>query len=371
MADRAQYHLAMNDAESECTDLWWRELQTAVLVLDADFRVTAINPAGEELLGVDGAAAAGRSGLAVLVPVAELLERCRGEAQSLVSQDIAWSRDGRRLLFDIAVSPLPDGGVLLELHDAELRRTAFDDRARSARQALSRRVVQQLAHEIRNPLAGLRGAAQLLARDEPDPARRELGEIICSEADRLARLVGRLLGPTGPWQPASASIHGPVDRAWLVLRGEAGDRQRLARDYDPSLPELEIDAERLQQAVLNLGRNALQAGAESVCLATRVVRYRTWNGVLHRQAVAIEVVDDGPGVPQSLVDSLFFPLVTSKAEGSGLGLAIAQDIVDRHGGRIEFDSRPGHTVFRILLPLPDRAREGGREPGANPRQSQR
>lgn len=360
----------MKDAESECPDLWWRELQTAVLVLDADFRVTAINPAGEELLGVDGAAAAGRSGLAAYAPVTELLERCRGEALSLVSQDIAWSRDGRTLLFDLAVSPLPDGGVLLELHDAELRRTAFDDRARSARQALSRRVVQQLAHEIRNPLAGLRGAAQLLARDEPDPARRELGAIICSEADRLERLVGRLLGPTGPWQPAPANIHGAVDRAWLVLRGEAGAAQRLERDYDPSLPEAIIEAEQLQQAVLNLGRNALQAGAESICLATRAIRYRTWNGVLHRQAVAIEVVDDGPGVPQSLVDSLFFPLVTSKAEGSGLGLAIAQDIVDRHGGRIEFESRPGHTVFRILLPLPARARHDRPEADTDPGQSQ-
>jgi two-component system nitrogen regulation sensor histidine kinase GlnL len=370
MAGRVQDHLGMNDADCEFKDLWWRELQTAVLALDAELRVKAINAAAEELLGVDGAAAAGRSGLIELEALAALLQRCRSQGQALVSQDIAWSRDGRTLLFDMAVSPLPDGGVLLELHDAELRRTAFDDRARSARQALSRRVVQQLAHEIRNPLAGLRGAAQLLARDEPDPARRELGEIICSEADRLARLVGRLLGPSGPWQPAAANIHGPVDRAWRVLRSEAGEGQCLERDYDPSLPELTIDAEPLQQAVLNLGRNALQAGAASVCLATRAVRYRTWNGVLHRQAVAIEIVDDGPGVPPSLVDSLFFPLVTSKAEGSGLGLAIAQDIVDRHGGRIEFESRPGHTVFRILLPLPDRTRDYVPENGPNPGQSQ-
>lgn len=353
----------MNGSETGCPGLWWQELQTAVVVLDAELRVTAINPAAEELLGGDGRDSEGRSALLDFDPAIELVQQCRSESRSLSSQDLAWARDGRVQRFDLAVSPLPDGGVLLELHDAELRRTAFDDRARSARQALSRQVVQQLAHEIRNPLAGLRGAAQLLARDEPDPARRELGEIICSEADRLADLVDRLLGPRGPEQRSRQNLHGPVDRAWALLRREASEVVKLERDYDPSLPELMLDAARLQQVVLNLGRNALQAGALHIRIATRALRYRTWHGLLHRKAVAIEVVDDGPGVPEEIRESLFFPLVTSRADGSGLGLAIAQDLVDRHGGRIEFESRPGHTVFRVLLPLDDRP------PAGNPAQS--
>ena len=345
----------MPAANADWSNAWIRQLSTAVLVLDAEDRPVWLNPAAEELFGIDAASDAARISLGRRLAEqgswAGLLVRCREQSQPLFTHDLDWPPEAPSLRLDVSLTPLNGGTVLVELHDATLSRLALEDRLLTARQALSRQVVQQLAHEIRNPLAGLRGAAQLLVRNEPDPGRRELGEILCTEADRLADLVERLLGPRGPDRRARVNLHGPVDRAWTLLCGEADDAVRLERDYDPSLPELLLDADRLQQVVLNLGRNALQAGAARVRIATRVLRNRTWHGTLHRQVAAIEVIDDGSGVPENLRESLFFPLVTSRPEGSGLGLAIAQDLVDRQGGRIEYESQPGHTVFRVLLSL--------------------
>ena len=343
-----------SDIDSESTD-WLAWLQTAVIVVDCGMRVRYINPAAEDLLGIGMA----RTESAALIADAlrasgidGLVERANDEQRVLSAQDLEWRhREGADWL-DVDTVPLPGRRCLLELHDAGPRRRAQADRRLHERHALSRRVTRQLAHEIRNPLAGLRGAAQLLGRDEPDAARRELAGIICNEADRLERLVDELLGPSRPSRLQPGSVHRPVDRLYELLRAEGGDSVRVERDYDPSLPPVELDPDQLLRALLNLGRNALQAGASQVVLRTRAVHGHTWEGRQHRLAVAVEVADDGSGVPAELADSLFFPLVTGREEGSGLGLAIAQEIADRHGGRIEFDSEPGRTVFRLLLPVP-------------------
>jgi len=336
---------------------WLTHLQTAVVVLDAANRPRYLNPSAEDLLGVSGPAGTGTG--AALDAIAEagletLIQRSVNDQRVVAAQDIEWRHDGRVFWLDVEITILPDGGRLLELHDAELRRRAQEDRLRHERQTLSRRVVRQLAHEIRNPLAGLRGAAQLLGRDESDDGRRELAGIVCREADRLHALVDALLAPSGPSALEVVNIHEPVDRLYALLVAEGGRRVAVLRDYDPSLPELELDADQLFRALLNLGRNALQAGADEIRLRTRAVSRVTWAGTLHRQAVAVEIRDNGPGVPEELAESLFFPLVTGRPEGSGLGLAIAQEIADRHGGRIEFDSEPGNTIFRLLLPVPAR-----------------
>jgi len=334
---------------------WLAWLQTAVVVLGTDLQVLYMNPAAEDLLGA-GMARPGAAGLVAdslrVIGIDALVQRARNEQRVLSAQDLEWRhREGADWL-DVDIVPLSEARCLLEFHDAGPRRRAQADRLLHERQDLSRRVVRQLAHEIRNPLAGLRGAAQLLTRDDPDPARRELGEIICNEADRLERLVDELLGPAGPSRLRRGSIHRPVDRLYELLRAEAGDASEVTRDYDPSLPPVALDADQLLQALLNLGRNALQAGARSIELRTRASHGANWDGCQHRLAVSVEVIDDGPGVPPELAESLFFPLVTGRDEGSGLGLAIAQEIADRHGGRIEFESEPGRTVFRMLLPVP-------------------
>ncbi|HKL50145.1 MAG TPA: nitrogen regulation protein NR(II) [Wenzhouxiangellaceae bacterium] len=332
---------------------WVEHLQTAVMLLDAEERVRFLNPAAEDLLGAAGEQAAAAFGIELRASgLGALVQRAATEQRALSAQDIEWQDAGRVQWLDVQVTTLSGGVTLLELHDAGLRRRAQEDRLRHDRQALSRRVVRQLAHEIRNPLAGLRGAAQLLGRDEPDPDRRELTDIICHEADRLHALVDELLAPAGPARMAQANIHEPVDRLHALLKSEVNEGMAVYRDYDPSLPEIELDGNQLFQALLNLGRNALQSGADRVVLRTRAARRVTWGGALHRLAVAIEIADNGRGVPDDLAESLFFPLVTSRPEGSGLGLAIAQEIVDRHGGRIEFESEPGSTVFRLLLPVP-------------------
>lgn len=326
---------------------WVAYLQTAVVLLDASGRVRFLNPAAEDLLGADSVIETElrASGLDALV------DRAAHEQRAISAQDVEWQNTGRVQWLDVQVTTISDGATLLELHDAGLRRRAQEDRLRHDRQALSRRVVRQLAHEIRNPLAGLRGAAQLLGRDERDVEKRELTEIVCSEVDRLHALVDELLAPAGPARMRHANVHEPVDRLHALLISEAADGVRVERDYDPSLPELELDASQLFQALLNLGRNALQSGADRVCLRTRAVRRATWDGTLRRLAVAVEIADNGRGVPPELAESLFFPLVTGRPDGSGLGLAIAQEIADRHGGRVEFESEPGATVFRLLLPV--------------------
>lgn len=334
---------------------WLDWLQTAVVLLTEELGVAYMNPAAGDLLGAGFARPGGGESVAEAlraIGIEPMIERARYEQRVISAQDLEWDhREGVEWL-DVDVVPLPDRRCVLEIHDAGPRRSAQADRRRHDRQDLSRRVVRQLAHEIRNPLAGLRGAAQLLERDEPDPARRELSGIICNEADRLERLVDEMLGPGGPSRLARSNVHVPVDRLFELLRAEAGEGLRIRRDFDPSLPELDLDADQLLRALLNLGRNALQVGASRIELRTRAAHGRTWEGRLHRLAVAVEVVDDGPGVPPELADSLFFPLVTGRADGSGLGLAISQEIADRHGGRIEYESLPGRTVFRLLLPVP-------------------
>jgi len=335
---------------------WVEHLQTAVMLLDAEDRVRFLNPAAEDLLGVAGGhVGVGLSRELRASGLSALVERASREQRALSAQDIEWQDAGRVQWLDVQVTALPGDLTLLELHDAGLRRRAQEDRLRHDRQALSRRVVRQLAHEIRNPLAGLRGAAQLLGRDEPDPGRRELTDIICVEADRLHALVDELLAPAGPARMTHGNVHEPVDRLQGLLSSEADAGVTVERDYDPSLPELELDTNQLFQALLNLGRNALQSGADRIVLRTRSARRVTWDGNLHRLAVAVEIADNGRGVPVELAESLFFPLVTGRDEGSGLGLAIAQEIVDRHGGRIEFESEPGSTVFRLLLPVPEQS----------------
>jgi len=339
---------------------WLTHLQTAVVVLDPGNLPRYLNPAAEDLLGVSGHNLSGRNDAGAgpaLAAIEEagleaLIRRSVIDRRVVAAQDIEWRHAGRVVWLDVEVTVLPGGDRLLELHDAELRRRAQDDRLRHERQRLSRRVVRQLAHEIRNPLAGLRGAAQLLGRDAPDDARRELAGIVCRESDRLHALVNELLAPTGRSELVAGNIHEPVDRLHALLAAEAGSDVSVTRDYDPSLPGLELDADQLLQALLNLGRNALQSGADLIRLRTRSATRVTWAGTMHRLAVAVEICDNGRGVPEELSESLFFPLVTGRSEGSGLGLAIAQEIADRHGGRIEFESEPGNTVFRLLLPVP-------------------
>jgi two-component system nitrogen regulation sensor histidine kinase GlnL len=224
-------------------------------------------------------------------------------------------------------------------------------------QQANRELIRNLAHEIKNPLGGLRGSAQLLER-ELDQLRlpgarggelREYTQVIIKEADRLQSLMDRMLTPQRAPKIEPVSIHEVMERVRSLVKAEFGIEPQ--RDYDPSLPELVADREQLIQAVLNIVRNAAQAGSRNIVLRTRSVRQITILKQRYKLALELQVVDDGPGVPMEIQDRIFNPLVSGREGGTGLGLSLAQTFVQYHQGVIEFESGPDRTMFRILLPL--------------------
>nr|WP_187775750.1 ATP-binding protein [Luteimonas suaedae] len=240
------------------------------------------------------------------------------------------------------------GGWMLEAHPVD--EFPGDDPLRVLPSALAA-ALKGLAHELRNPLAGLKGAAQLLARRVDDGESRELVDLIQSEVARLTDLIDQLLAPSPPQPHAALNIHGVLERVLRLAEHEAGWVVKLIRDYDPSLPDMTGDADRLTQATWNLVRNAIQAGAANVTLRTRIERGVRIADAVHALALRLEIVDDGRGVPEELAEQIFLPLVSGRADGSGLGLALAQQVVREHRGSLAYRSRPGHTVFTLLLPL--------------------
>jgi two-component system nitrogen regulation sensor histidine kinase GlnL len=214
-------------------------------------------------------------------------------------------------------------------------------------------MIRQLAHEIKNPLGGIRGAAQLLERQLADEELREYTDVVISETDRLAGLVDTLLGPGGPPNKQPVNVHELLEYVVKLIEAEDQRRLNIARDYDAGLPEIDLDRDQMVQAFLNIVRNAAAAleGHGTITLRSRAVTNFTIGNTRHRVIASIEVQDDGPGIPLDLQDSIFYPLVTSRPEGTGLGLPGAQELISRHGGLIEFDSRPGRTVFYIRIPL--------------------
>jgi two-component system nitrogen regulation sensor histidine kinase GlnL len=258
-------------------------------------------------------------------------------------------------LVDCRVSMMsgPVDALLIEMTDVTRRSKISRENALMIQHGAGRQMIRQLAHEIKNPLGGLRGAAQLLERQLDSEGLREYTNVIISEADRLAELVDTLLGPGGPLNKQPLNVHELIEYVVRLVKPETSEHVHLHRDYDPGLPDIELDRDQMVQALLNLIRNALIAldGQGSLTLRTRAVLNFTIGDVRHPVVANIEVEDDGPGIPTDLQDSIFYPLVTSRADGTGLGLPAAQELISRHGGLIEFDSRPGRTVFQVLIPL--------------------
>jgi two-component system nitrogen regulation sensor histidine kinase GlnL len=223
---------------------------------------------------------------------------------------------------------------------------------------VSRQIVRQLAHEVKNPLGGMRGAAQLLERQLTGKELKRYTGIIISEADRLAALVDRVLIAGGTRREETINLHQMTEHVAELVAAEAPGGVKLVRDYDPSLPPVTVDRDQIVQALLNIVRNALQAVGDNgrIIFRTRALANFVIGGQQHRIVNSIEIEDNGPGISEDMQENVFLPLVTSKTEGSGIGLTIAQDLVSGNGGLLEFDSKPGSTVFRLRLPavLPGR-----------------
>jgi two-component system nitrogen regulation sensor histidine kinase GlnL len=319
------------------------QMSTGLALVEAPLRVVWINPALAELLGLGLRHAQGQR-LPDLLPDAGVLEQA---ARSVAEQRSVQCRGvllpgGQRV--DVALQPLEDGTLLVEVHALATTPAAVSPLSATLR---------GFAHEVKNPLAGLRGAAQLLQRRLDDPDMQALAGMVIHEADRLAALANRLLHHDGAPRLGAVNLHQLMERVGELILAEPSS-PRLRHDYDPSLPDVEGDADRLQQVLLNLSRNAIEAGATTLTLRSRVEHGVRLGERMFRSALRLDVIDDGPGVPAALRETLFEPLVSGRADGTGLGLALSREIAHEHGGELRYASRPGETVFSLYLPLPPR-----------------
>ncbi|WP_100643894.1 nitrogen regulation protein NR(II) [Alteromonas facilis] len=269
-------------------------------------------------------------------------------------------RDQRYVLADITVTSISVDGqpfLMFETRQIDKQKRISQENMQHAQQHAARELIRGLAHEIKNPLGGIRGAAQLLSRSLNNPEYSEFTEMIIEQADRLRSLVDRLLGPNTLPRFQHCNLHQSLERVRTLVNADEVYAIEVIRDYDPSIPDLTIDPHMIEQAILNIVRNAQQALHESntehpqIQLITRVERQMTIHGIRYPLCAVIKVIDNGPGIPEQLRDTLFYPMVTSKADGSGLGLSISQTLIDHHKGKIECDSHRGHTEFSIYLPI--------------------
>jgi two-component system, NtrC family, nitrogen regulation sensor histidine kinase GlnL len=285
--------------------------------------------------------------LAGLLPdagVAEQAARSLAEQRSVQCRGVVLPGMQDRQRVDVALQPLGAESLLVEVH-------ALAESARAVSPLSA--TLRGFAHEVKNPLAGLRGAAQLLQRRLDDADMQALAGMVIAEADRLAALANRLLHHDGAPRLGPVNLHQLLERLGELIQAEPSP-PGLRHDYDPSLPDVHGDADRLQQVMLNLARNAIEAGAQTLTLRSRVEHGVRLGDRMLRSALRLDVMDDGPGVPQALRDTLFEPLVSGRADGTGLGLALSREIAHEHGGELRYVSRPGETVFSLYLPLPPR-----------------
>jgi two-component system, NtrC family, nitrogen regulation sensor histidine kinase GlnL len=336
-------------------------LSTAILLFDHEFRLRYINSAAEMLFAVSSRKALG-------IPANDLI-RCPG---SVLQNNLSLSletgqpfterehqltlQDGTEITIDCTVIPVRQGRrvneLLVEIQQVDRQLRITREEQILARNEATRALVRGLAHEIKNPLGGLRGAAQLLERELHDESLIEYTQIIIEEADRLQNLVNNMLGPNRVPQMKSVNIHQILERVCNLVKAEAGPNLTINKDYDPSIPAITGDTDQLIQSFLNILRNGVRAAGNKgvIGITTRILRQFTIGNIRHRLVISVEIEDNGPGIPKALQERIFFPMV-SGGDGMGLGLSISQTLINRHQGLIEFTSKPGQTVFRVLLPL--------------------
>ncbi len=330
------------------------------MLVDRSLLIVGLNAAAENLLGVSKKRAKGKSLLQLVEDVPEFREILTrvmetGDQYANELELGPTEASGESRVLDCRVSPvdIEDATLMIELSDVTRRHRISRENALLIQHGAGRQMIRQLAHEIKNPLGGIRGAAQLLERQLLDEELREYTDVVISETDRLAALVNTLLGPGGAPKKAPVNVHELLEYVIRIIQAEDRKSVRIKRDYDPGLPTIELDRDHMIQALLNLVRNAVSAiqGHGNIELRTRAVTNFTIGDIRHRVIASIEIIDDGPGIPRDIQDSIFYPLVTGSDEGTGLGLPAAQELISRHGGMIEFESRPGHTVFFVRIPI--------------------
>jgi two-component system nitrogen regulation sensor histidine kinase GlnL len=339
-------------------------LATSIVIVDRDMVVRFANPAAENLFELSSKSFVGNS-LAEIFEndrvLGAAIDYARTNNCSYTEHDLKIGVPGHvKLHLNCTLSPVEiEGwvagwrGLLLEFRHIEQQiKIAREERLLDQSQA-NRELIRNLAHEIKNPLGGIRGAAQLLDHELERPALHEYTQVIMKEADRLQSLMDRLLTPHRLPQPAPLNMHEVLERVRSLVLAEYPQGLVIRRDYDTSVPLLKGDKEQMIQIVLNIARNAAQAmkGSGQLTLKTRIARQVTLARKRFKHALQLQIIDTGPGIPEDMREKVFYPLVSGREGGSGLGLTLAQTFVTQHGGTITFESQPGNTTFTLLLPV--------------------
>ena len=341
-------------------------LTTAVLMLNADYCLCHMNLAAQSLLETSNRHSHNAH-------INELLRNAQELVQALITVSKTGTTlitrmvemtlaNGNKILTDYSITVLNEQDetyFLIELH--EINRTLSRTRKENliSNHETTVEMIRGLSHEIKNPLGGIRGAAQLLASELPDSQLQDYTNVIIEETDRLVNLVDRMTGAYKKPNIRPINVHEVLERVRNLVEAETQGSIQLVRDYDPSLPEVSGDLEQLIQAVLNIVRNAMQALTEhkprvrkpQITLRTRAISNTTIGTITHRLIARIEIIDNGPGIPPELIENIFYPLISGRAEGTGLGLSIAQNILKNHAGLIECESQEGKTRFILSIPF--------------------
>ncbi len=334
-------------------------LTTAILLFDSSLRLLDANTAAEAMLEASRRRLRGQRVDQVFLDSEywrSILTWAMETKRPFTERDVNLRRLGAgEITVDCTVTPLTDRseGLLVELVQVDSQRRISREELLMSQHEAAQLLVRGLAHEIRNPLGGLRGAAQLLERELTEPALKEYTDVVIGEADRLQSLLDRLLGPRTLPQKKPVNIHQVAERVCRLVKAEAPEAVSFSCDYDPSIPEIEADPDLLIQAILNIARNAVQAvgGEGEICVRTRIQRQANVGHRHHRLAMRMDIVDNGPGIDRDLLEKVFYPMVSGRSGGTGLGLSIAQSLIQQHGGLVQCSSRPGETVMSIVLPL--------------------
>ncbi len=336
-------------------------LSCSVIAIDDAMRIRYLNSSAEQLLGISARKVINQRLTRALTIPDSLFARIRDALLSghpFTDRQVSVEPHGQDpQVVDLSLSPYRSNdkriGLILEINTVDRPLRIARDEAMLTQQEHARSLLRGLAHEIKNPLGGLRGAAQLLDRQLPDPELSEYTTIIIREADRLQGLIDRMLGPTTRPRRDLVNLHEVLEHVRKIIIAGSPEGVQVRFDYDPSIPECMTDRDRLVQVILNIAGNALQAVGSSgkIIFRSRVGSNFTIGGSLHPLVANIQIIDDGPGIPDSLIDQIFFPMVSGSNHGSGLGLSIAQTTMNQLGGLIECHSEPGNTIFTVLIPL--------------------
>lgn len=345
-------------------ELFLNSIRTALVLIDENFEISFVNDAALNLLETGKSQMKERPFndffLADSFNSEQLTQALlTGEEFSESSVQLCFV-DGRSFVVDINANIIKANDkrqALLEIIPVDKQRKISQESQQYAQQLAARELIRGLAHEIKNPLGGIRGAAQLLEKELPNPEHKEFTEMIISQSDRLRGLVDKLLGPNSLPQKSEFNIHKIIDKVGVLVSADVSFSIQIERDYDPSIPDIFADSDMLEQAILNITRNASQALQSTdiehptITFKTRIERQCVIKGVRHALCAKISIVDNGPGIPNEIRDTLFYPMVSSKANGNGLGLSIAQTLTDHHNGKIDLESFPGYTDFSLYIPL--------------------